>query len=141
MVEAMPVRLRLSRAKGFNLQDASRAANGLECVKVSRPGKWGNPFFVLPNSEPGRSFGKAEWGNQTWAVPTAEDAVACYAEMMASDGDGAKERRAALHELRGKNLACWCGDGPCHADVLLELANASDVPRDPASVDMGGGDG
>jgi hypothetical protein len=27
-------------------------------------------------------------------------------------------------ELRGKNLACWCKpDQPCHADVLLELAN------------------
>lgn len=27
--------------------------------------------------------------------------------------------------LRGKNLACWCSlDSPCHADVLLELANA-----------------
>jgi len=26
--------------------------------------------------------------------------------------------------LRGKNLACWCAlDQPCHADVLLELAN------------------
>jgi len=30
-----------------------------------------------------------------------------------------------LTQLRGKNLACWCDDkGPCHADVLLELANA-----------------
>jgi hypothetical protein len=29
-----------------------------------------------------------------------------------------------LPELRGKNLACWCPlDKPCHADVLLELAN------------------
>jgi hypothetical protein len=29
-----------------------------------------------------------------------------------------------LTELRGKNLACWCPlDQPCHADVLLELAN------------------
>ncbi len=28
-------------------------------------------------------------------------------------------------ELRGKDLACWCGlDQPCHADVLLEWANA-----------------
>ncbi len=28
-------------------------------------------------------------------------------------------------ELRGKDLACWCPlDGPCHADVLLEIANA-----------------
>lgn len=30
-----------------------------------------------------------------------------------------------VKELRGKNLACWCRlDQPCHADVLLELANA-----------------
>ncbi|RVI83935.1 DUF4326 domain-containing protein [Sinorhizobium meliloti] len=27
-------------------------------------------------------------------------------------------------ELRGKNLACWCKqDAPCHADVLLQVAN------------------
>ena len=27
--------------------------------------------------------------------------------------------------LRGRNLACWCPlDQPCHADVLLELANS-----------------
>jgi Domain of unknown function (DUF4326) len=30
---------------------------------------------------------------------------------------------AALHELRGKNLVCWCAPERCHADVLLELAN------------------
>lgn len=30
-----------------------------------------------------------------------------------------------LSDLRGKNLACWCpADMPCHADVLLEIANA-----------------
>lgn len=30
-----------------------------------------------------------------------------------------------LEELRGKDLACWCKLGePCHADVLLEMANA-----------------
>ena len=27
-------------------------------------------------------------------------------------------------DLAGKDLACWCPlDRPCHADVLLELAN------------------
>ena len=32
------------------------------------------------------------------------------------------ERASRL--LRGKNLACWCPlDQPCHADVLLEMAN------------------
>ena len=39
-----------------------------------------------------------------------------------------------FEELRGKNLACWCPLGsPCHADVLLELANKrkgrSSTPR------------
>ena len=30
-----------------------------------------------------------------------------------------------IFELRGKNLICWCKIGaPCHADVLLEVANA-----------------
>lgn len=30
-----------------------------------------------------------------------------------------------LPDLRGRDLACWCKPGcPCHADVLLELANA-----------------
>jgi hypothetical protein len=29
-----------------------------------------------------------------------------------------------LPELRGRDLCCWCPlDAPCHADVLLELAN------------------
>lgn len=34
------------------------------------------------------------------------------------------EKDAAKRELRGKNLACFCSlDQPCHADVLLEIAN------------------
>ena len=33
--------------------------------------------------------------------------------------------RAIRRVLAGKNLACWCKPGtPCHADVLLEIANA-----------------
>ncbi len=30
---------------------------------------------------------------------------------------------AALSELRGLDLACWCAPLRCHADVLLESAN------------------
>ena len=38
--------------------------------------------------------------------------------------DAAKVRAAAREELRGKNLGCWCPlDGPCHGDVLFEIAN------------------
>jgi len=31
-----------------------------------------------------------------------------------------------IHELKGKNLGCWCkneGHEPCHGDFLLKLAN------------------
>ena len=29
-----------------------------------------------------------------------------------------------ITELKGKNLACWCGlDQECHADILLKIAN------------------
>ena len=29
-----------------------------------------------------------------------------------------------ISEIIGKDLACWCAiDEPCHADVLLEIAN------------------
>jgi hypothetical protein len=35
------------------------------------------------------------------------------------------QTRALFEELRGKNLACWCAiDAPCHADILLRLANS-----------------
>ena len=31
----------------------------------------------------------------------------------------------ARRELAGHDLACWCSlDGPCHADVLIEIANS-----------------
>jgi hypothetical protein len=36
---------------------------------------------------------------------------------------GQPELIAALPELRGKDLICWCVPDSCHADVLLELAN------------------
>lgn len=36
----------------------------------------------------------------------------------------------SIEELRGKNLACWCPlDQPCHADVLLEMANSDTINR------------
>jgi hypothetical protein len=54
-------------------------------------------------------------------VPTAEDAVACFRLFVEQDPKYLEQIR---QELRGKNLACFCAiDKPCHADVLLELAN------------------
>jgi hypothetical protein len=41
-------------------------------------------------------------------------------------------RERMIAELRGRNLACFCKHGkPCHADVLLELANRPEFPHSP----------
>ena len=97
-----PVRLRLSRAKGFHLQNMSREANGLDAVVVSRPSIWGNPF----------------------PAATLAERKAAVAKFRATIAKKPELRERARNELRGKNLACWCSlDGPCHADVWLEIAN------------------
>lgn len=56
-------------------------------------------------------------------LPTRTGRLGFAAEAMAGYPNRSK-LVAALPRLRGKNLACWCAlDQPCHADVLLELAN------------------
>ena len=50
----------------------------------------------------------------------AAKALALYRQY-ARDAFDERDLRACL---RGKNLACWCPIGqPCHADVLVEMAN------------------
>jgi hypothetical protein len=43
---------------------------------------------------------------------------------------------AALSELRGKVLGCWCAPRACHGDVLMRLANA---PRRTSALDRRSG--
>jgi len=110
-----PLRLQLSRRKGFNLQAISLATNGLPAVNVARPSKWGNPYRIEPAFEgDGVKFPEV----------TAEMAVALFQERWERALSTWQSTRETLEQLRGKNLACWCKLGsPCHADVLLELAN------------------
>ena len=127
-----PVRLQLSRRPGFNLQRISIAYNGREAVDVARPGPWGNPFITHPNHAPGRTWGR----DQAISVPSAEEAVECFRAMISIDdtapGTRAYEMRHRLPELKGKNLACWCKPGaPCHADVLIEMANRPECEAIP----------
>ncbi len=82
-----------------------------DTVYVGRPTNWGNPF---PLSYVG--------GDHALAVEK-------FREYCNPDSPLA---RAARHILRGKNLACFCPlDKPCHADVLLEIANALTGPDRP----------
>ena len=68
--------------------------------------------------------GSLEFGDGT--VRTMTNHVQGIAAWAASKAEQPPEpERPSIDELRGHDLACWCPlDQPCHADVLLELANA-----------------
>jgi hypothetical protein len=73
-------------------------------VVVSRPSRWGNPFVV------GRDGDR-------------EECVALYRRAL-EGGELSFTVDDAREQLAGRDLACWCAlDVPCHADVLLEIAN------------------
>ncbi|HZX85691.1 MAG TPA: DUF4326 domain-containing protein [Reyranella sp.] len=119
-----PQRIQLSRARGFNLQTASHALNGLEAVNVARPGRWGNDHVVWRD---GVQWLVTTRGRSHTTVSSKAEGIALAVARHAKEmrqGAGFYGGSTLLLELRGKNLACWCKPGtPCHADVLLELAN------------------
>lgn len=103
-----PIRIQRERKRGW------RKPPNTTCV--TRGTLWGNPFIVRPDLPVSEKVGPY------FAVPTVEDAVSIYREFLCASPDLVEK---AKRNLFGKNLACWCAlDQPCHADVLLELANA-----------------
>jgi hypothetical protein len=74
-------------------------------VYVGRPSKWGNPFV--------------EGGDGSRA-----EVISKY-ERWLCDSPEAQALRNQIGKLKGKDLVCWCAPLPCHADLLLRLANAS----------------
>ncbi len=102
-----PVRVQRQRVKGWRMPPNT--------VNVGRPSKWGNPFKVAP-----------AFVCESISMPeiTQESAVLLYREWIERALARWPSVGIELEELRGKNLACWCRlDEPCHADVLIELAN------------------
>ena len=117
-----PKRIQRKRTKGYNMQEYSRAVNGLEAVSVTRPGRWGNPFRVercdLEYLVTRRGMVLSFHANKKAAVRASIDMFEHYVYLSAFDPSD-KEL------LRGKNLACFCKEGePCHGDVLLKWANS-----------------
>lgn len=120
-----PVRLRLSRARGFDLQAHSRAVNGLACVNVARPSKWGNPFAI------GVDGSRADCVR---LFVMMLDGMVCLTSKANTEAQLVYYRTAMAcrHELRGFNLACHChapkiGEPDlCHAAVLLAWVNNDD---------------
>ena len=70
-------------------------------IYVGRPTKWGNPFTI----------------NRT---RSRREVVQLYRLWLLSNGQRVED---AKRELRGKDLVCWCSPLPCHADILMEIAN------------------
>ncbi len=92
----MPKRIQRKRPRGWRMTE--------NAVYVGRPTKWGNPFRV------GGSF-------RFTIIRDQKMAAELFRYLMKTDP-------IDVSGLRGKDLVCWCRlDRPCHADVLLEIAN------------------
>lgn len=115
-----PQRMQLSRRAGFNLEAASRALNGLPAIRVTRPGRWGNPFTI---AETAARYGLDAAAAQAKAVALCTAWL--HGELDPALSPGPPPARAEIRAyLAGRNLACWCRPGtPCHAEALIELAN------------------
>jgi len=94
-----PKRIQRKRTKGYRLPP--------DAVYVGRPTQWGNPFTYAPAARVSRMICVTLYRN--WVTEEVQ-----------------RYLTIDLAPLRGHDLACWCPlDQPCHADVLLELANAT----------------
>lgn len=67
-------------------------------VMISRPTKWGNPFYIGTDG-------------------TREEVIEKYRQYILGNGI----LLADLPELKGKRLGCFCKPLACHGDVLVEL--------------------
>lgn len=108
-----PQRIQLRRTKGWRKPAGA--------IVVARPTKWGSPYPL--------NLYRADWPEATQSE---------LRRMSISDFEGLVDGRWAKFddvpgypsldvirvELGGHDLACWCPlDQPCHADILLRLAN------------------
>lgn len=80
-------------------------------IYIGRPSIWGNPFSHLEGT-------LAEF-----RVNSREEAIAAYRLYLMNQPELIQRAKT---ELRGRDLVCWCNPGPCHGDILIEVANDED---------------
>ena len=122
-----PIRVQRRRTKGWRTPLCSCGC-GKPARYVGRGSKWGNPFVV------GLWYGASGPGGEWSRSVLIEDRAVAVAEYRRAIMRGHPAIPSDLTPLRGHDLMCWCplGDAegvPCHADILLELANQGD-PND-----------
>jgi hypothetical protein len=92
--------LGLERKRLPRVLNIHKAEHRPGAVYIGRPSKWGNPFVIGKHG-------------------TRADVIQRYREWICDQ----PKLMAALPELRGKDLMCFCAPLPCHGDVLLQLSN------------------
>ena len=106
----MPKRIQRKRTKGWRMPE--------NAVYVGRPTKWGNPFNWQDIEECYSDQEKKQFAlddYQDWLDNKFDDNYLPHKRINILNN---------IAQLEGKDLACWCPlDKPCHADVLLRLAN------------------
>jgi hypothetical protein len=106
-----PKRIQRKRVKGWKMPP--------NAVYVGRPTEFGNPFPVDVYGIEGALELYREWLYGRMSAREMSE-LSHYGDLSL----GNLRRRVLPHLVRGKDLACWCAlDQPCHADILLALAN------------------
>lgn len=112
-----PRRIQRKRERGWKMPSNT--------IYVGRPTEWGNLWTVGLVHCGCRSVGECNHNN--FRCETAAEAVEMFRKWITGElaqQSTTKLAERARQELRSKNLACWCDlNKPCHADVLLEIAN------------------
>lgn len=119
-----PIRIQRRRTKGWRMPEGA--------IVVSRPSRWGNPFRVVREESIGWSLRGIHEECGEWTGIGRELACAYAKGLYRSWVTGERvieglepPSGTEIEALRGHDLACWCpSEFACHADVLLELANA-----------------
>lgn len=105
----LPIRIQRRRARGWKMPAHTKY--------VGRGSLYGNPFWVA------RSQFELKYGG-AFVVESRAEAVEKFREWIRHTAEGRFVAGVAARNLWGLDLACWChADQPCHADVLLEIAN------------------
>lgn len=113
----MPIRIQRKRVKGWRMP-----AN---TVSITRPGKWGNPFSVVPDALDDNLFCVIGGGVTVKGILSRERAIdICLEHYKKYLEDSIQLGRLIPNEIKGKDVACFCKVGEkCHGDILLERVN------------------
>lgn len=114
-----PQRIQRKRSNGWKMPEGA--------IYVGRPTRWGNPYKVVPVHRSG-SFDVVvndHFVGQSTGLESAQRMAINHFITAIRLGYGfVPWPREIRNELAGHDLVCWCPlDQPCHADVLLEIAN------------------